>query len=38
MTMFWDVTSCSQVEIDRYDYGSSKNLWNVGQFLSDYTA
>jgi hypothetical protein len=50
MTVFWDVTQCSLVEISlRFtrayclyhqgdNDGGSKRLWNVGQFLLDYTA
>jgi hypothetical protein len=48
MTVFWDVASCSMVEIDwRFrnaycqgngpDDGGYKHLWNVGQFLRYYT-
>jgi hypothetical protein len=32
MAVFWDVAPCSLVETD------SKSLWNVGQFLQNYTA
>jgi hypothetical protein len=48
MTVFWDVAPCSFVEIDRRFRGAyclqhqgSKhiwNVWNVSQFLRDYTA
>jgi hypothetical protein len=33
--VFWVVAPCSLVEIDN---GASKHVWNVGQFLPDYTA
>jgi hypothetical protein len=44
MTVFWDVALCSLVEINwcfkgaycPHD-GGSKNLWNVSQFLPNYT-
>jgi hypothetical protein len=43
MSVFWDVAPCSLVEIDVLDllthrpYRGSKHLWNIGQFLPDYT-
>jgi hypothetical protein len=44
MAVFWVVAPCSLVEIyhsfrgdDRLDDGGSKDLWNVGKFLPDYT-
>jgi hypothetical protein len=41
MTVFWDIAPCGLVDISLrslhpYD-GGSKLLWNVGQYLSDYT-
>jgi hypothetical protein len=41
MTVFWDVAPCNLVEVYlrfRGDDGGSKDLWNVGKRLSDYTA
>jgi hypothetical protein len=49
MAVFWDVAPCSLVDTDRHfrgayclqhrtDNGGSKVLWNVGQYLPDYTA
>jgi hypothetical protein len=39
MTILWDVAPCSLAETDyRSDDGGNKYLWNVGQFLRDYTA
>jgi hypothetical protein len=49
ITVFWDDAPCSLVEMDQRfrgaycpyyhgDDGGSKHLWNVGQFLPDYTA
>jgi hypothetical protein len=35
MAVFWDVAPCSLVDIDRR---FRAHLWNVGQFLQDYTA
>jgi hypothetical protein len=44
MAIFWNVAPCSLVEIDRrfrYAYfrddRGSKHIWNVDQFLPDYT-
>jgi hypothetical protein len=38
-TFFWDVVQYNLAETDRRpDYGDSKHLWNVGQFVPDYTA
>jgi hypothetical protein len=37
MTVVWDVAPCSLAEIDNPDDGGRKHLWNVGQFLRDYT-
>jgi hypothetical protein len=44
-TVFWDGAPCRLLDIDRRfrgahnpDDGGSKHLWNVGQFLPDYTA
>jgi hypothetical protein len=49
MTVFWDVSSCTHVEVDRRftgayclhhqgDDGGSTHLWNVSHLLCDYMA
>jgi hypothetical protein len=47
MTVFWDVASCSLADVSEVltayiiramSDGRSEHLWNVGQFLPDYTA
>jgi hypothetical protein len=39
MAVFWVVASCSLVEVyHRPDDGGSKDLWNIGKLLPDYTA
>jgi hypothetical protein len=35
---FWNVASCSLVEVDRRDDEGSRHLWNFGQFRRDHTA
>jgi hypothetical protein len=39
MAVFWVVAPCSLVEVYRFHHdGGSKDLWNVGKLLPDYTA
>jgi hypothetical protein len=39
VTVFWDIAPSSAVQIDDHpDDGGRKHLWNVCQFLPDYTA
>jgi hypothetical protein len=38
MAVFWVVAPCSLAEVYQLDHGGSKDLWNVGIILPDYTA